>query len=111
MQPAFMTAINTLSEILEQRDNVYKQYVAEGSQPIIIKTLDRGNQTPAKNPLLMVWQDLNTQALAYMDSLGLTARGLRKIIDKRDIKSDGGAFFEDFISNIEREFDESEGKK
>ena len=103
MQPAFTTAISTLSEILEQRDNVYKQYVAEGAQPIIIKTLDRGKQNPAKNPLLMVWQDLNTQALAYMDSLGLTARGLRKIIDKRDIKSNGGSFFEDLLKDFEEE--------
>ncbi len=103
MQPAFTTAISTLSEILEQRDNVYKQYVAEGAQPIIIKTLDRGNQNPAKNPLLMVWQDLNTQALAYMDSLGLTARGLRKIIDKRDIKGNGGSFFEDILKDLEEE--------
>lgn len=103
MQPAFTTAISTLSEILEQRDNVYKQYVAEGAQPIIVKTLDRGNQNPAKNPLLMVWQDLNTQALAYMDSLGLTARGLRKIIDKRDIKSNGGSFFEDLLKDFEEE--------
>ncbi len=100
MQPAFVTAIATLAEILEQRDKVYKQYVEEGAQPIIIKTLDRGNRNPAKNPLLSVWQDLNNQALNYMDSLGLTAKGLRRIKDKEAVGENNKTQFEAFIDSL-----------
>ena len=85
MQPAFEGAIKILAEILEQREKVYKQYIAEGAQPIFIRTLDRGNQNPAKNPLLVTWQELNAQALTYLDSLGLTAKGLRKIKDREAV--------------------------
>ena len=85
MQPAFEGAIKILAEILEQREKVYKQYIAEGAQPIFIRTLDRGNQNPAKNPLLVTWQELNAQALTYLDSLGLTAKGLRRIKDREAV--------------------------
>ena len=100
MQPAFEGAINILAEILEQRERVYKQYTAEGSQPIIIKTLDRGNQNPAKNPLLVTWQDLNAQALTYLDSLGLTAKGLRRIKDREAVGSKETSF-EEMIRSVE----------
>jgi hypothetical protein len=34
-----------------------------------------------KNPRLIVWQDLNTQALAYWRDMGLTPAGLKKLND------------------------------
>lgn len=106
LQPAFEGAIKILAEILEQREKVYKQYVAEGSQPIIVKTLDRGNQNPAKNPLLVTWQELNAQALSYLDSLGLTAKGLRRIKDKEAVSEKGT--FETWLNYFEREMKQSE---
>ena len=87
---------------------VDKLYVAEGAQPIITKTLDRGNKNPAKNPLLTTWQDLNDQALTYMNSLGLTAKGLKQIKDSQGIERQTS--FEDFVNMIERETAEAESK-
>lgn len=108
MQPAFKSAVSVLAEIMEQREAVYKLYVAEGAQPIITKTLDRGNKNPAKNPLLTTWQDLNDQALTYMNSLGLTAKGLKQIKDSQGIERQTS--FEDFVNMIERETAEAESK-
>lgn len=78
-QSAFEPTIQAAADLLEQRDNVYSQYVAEGCQAMVIKTLDRGNQNTAENPLLKVWRDLQTQALKYFQELGLTAASLKKI--------------------------------
>ena len=77
----FLPAIITLSAILEERDRVYKQYVAEGAQPVIDRTSDRGAVNKSKNPLLTTWQDLNKDALSYWRDLGLTPAGLKKIGD------------------------------
>lgn len=104
MQPAFENAVKILAEILEQREAVYKRYIAEGAQPVITKTLDRGNQNPAKNPLLTTWQDLNEQALTYMNSLGLTAKGLRQIRDKQAVNAADN--FDLFVSSLENEVKE-----
>ena len=78
----FQPTIDALAEILEQRDRAYEQFVEEGSQVVIIHTLDRGSENMKKNPLLQVWMDLNTQALAFWRDLGLTAAGLKKINEK-----------------------------
>lgn len=40
----------------------------------------------AKNPLLVMWDDLNKSALAYWRDLGLTPAGLKKI-DEMSLKS------------------------
>ena len=79
MRPEFVPVIHSLAVILEERDRAYEQYVAEGAQPVIIRTSDRGAENPAKNPLLVTWMDLNTQALTYWRDLGLTPAGLKRI--------------------------------
>lgn len=81
----FLPVINTLSDILEERDNVRKKYRAEGSQPLIEKTSDRGAVNKVKNPLLSTWEDLNRDALAYWRDLGLDPAGL-KALDKDAMK-------------------------
>lgn len=78
----FLPAINTLADILEERDRVRKQYIKEGSQPLIEKTSDRGAVNKVKNPLLSTWQDLNRDALSYWRDLGLTPAGLKKLDDE-----------------------------
>lgn len=78
---AFEPTMDTLADILEQRDSAYATFVAEGSQLIITKTSDRGQQNAAKNPLYVQWTELNTQALAYWRDLGLTPKGLKAIND------------------------------
>lgn len=78
----FTPTIDALAEILEQRDRAYEQFVDEGSQVVVVHTLDRGAENTKKNPLLQVWMDLNAQALAYWRDLGLTPSGLKKINEK-----------------------------
>lgn len=81
MRDAFLPVIDTLSDILEQRDAAYTQFLKEGAQIVIERVSDRGAVNPTKNPLWLSWQDLNTQALKYWDSLGLTPKGLKAISD------------------------------
>ena len=82
---AFEDIIKTLSTVLEQRDIAYAEYVADG-RAVIDRTSDRGAVNLAKNPKLSVWQELNTQALAYWRELGLTAAGLKRI-DEQSMKT------------------------
>ena len=76
---SFETTILILSEILEERDRIYDEYKNAGSKPVIEFTTDRKSVNPKINPLLDTWNKLNTTALAYLDKLGLTAAGLRKL--------------------------------
>lgn len=80
-QAAFEATMDTLADILDQRDRAYEKFVDEGAQLIVTKTSDRGQQNAAKNPLYVQWTELNTQALAYWRDLGLTPKGLKAIND------------------------------
>lgn len=79
-QETFLPVIETLAQILEQRDQVHEQYVKEGSHPTITRHTERsGEKNTAKNPLLMIENDLNAQALAFFRQLGLTPKGLKEL--------------------------------
>lgn len=75
----FLPVINTLADILEERDNVRTKYRKEGSKPLVEKRSDRGAINSVKNPLLATWEDLNRDALVYFRDLGLTPAGLKKL--------------------------------
>ena len=75
----FLPVINTLADILEERDSIRKQYKEEGAHPLVERVSDRGSVNNVKNPLLTAWEDLNRDALAYWRDLGLTPAGLRKL--------------------------------
>lgn len=77
----FDAVVETLAAILEQRDNVFKQFVDEGSCYIVTHTSDRGSKSEIKNPLLQVWCELNRDALNYWKELGLTPTSLKKLND------------------------------
>ena len=83
-RPAFDRAIETLSTILEQRDKAHAEFLADG-RTVIEKISDRGAVNVGKNPLLVIWMDLNTQALTYWRGLGLTPAGLKRI-DEQSMK-------------------------
>ena len=51
----------------------------EGAEILVTRISDRGAENRSRNPLLQIWTDLNTQALAYWRDLGLTPAGLKKI--------------------------------
>lgn len=75
----FGNVIQTLAEILEQRDKLYKQYQDEGSEVMVLYVSDRGQENMIINPLLKEWQNMNRDALVYWRELGLTPAGLKKL--------------------------------
>ena len=78
-EKAYDSVISTLSDILEQRDIVYQQYQDEGCQPVREYTNKGGATNTTKNPLLVLWDDLNKSALAYWRELGLTPSSYKKM--------------------------------
>ena len=75
----FEPVIATLSDILEKRDKAKDEFEKSGSKFLILYT-NKGKATnPMKNPLLIIWDELNTTALAYWKELGLTPSSFRKM--------------------------------
>ena len=99
-QKAFDNLIDALSKILAERDRVYEQYIEEGAVAIIDKTSDRGAVNSAKNPLLVVWTELNRDALAYWRDLGLTPAGLKRINEDAMQKKGKGSALEEALKNL-----------
>ena len=82
----YVSIVQTLSDILEQRDAVYDQYIEEGAEPIVEYTNKVGATNTAKNPLLVLWNDLNGQALTYWRELCLTPSAYRKMTGAQPTK-------------------------
>lgn len=78
-QPNFEAIVDTLSDILEQRDKIYEQYVKEGEEAVVIHKSDRGAENRKINPLLTAWDNLNKTALSFWKELGGTPAGLKKL--------------------------------
>lgn len=78
-ESAYDSVVSTLSDILEQRDVVYQQYQDDGCQPVREYTNKGGATNTTKNPLLVLWDDLNKSALAYWRELGLTPSSYKKM--------------------------------
>lgn len=76
---SFMPVIDTLAATLAQRDSTYDEFLESGGKSCIEYTNKGGNTNMTKNPLLVMWDDLNKSALAYWRDLGLTPAGLKKI--------------------------------
>lgn len=72
----FDPVIRSLAEIMEKRDEVMAAY---DGVPIVEHTNSHGETNRMKNPALMLWTDLNAQALQYWRELGLTPASLRKM--------------------------------
>lgn len=98
-RPAFDDVIETLATILEQRDEAMKQYEQTGKHPVVTHTNKAGATNPAKNPCLVMWCDLNTQALAYWRDLGLTPSGLRKLSNETVISINESDPLAEFLKN------------
>lgn len=81
----FDNAIEILAEIMEKRDESEEVYKKSGGNPIIVHTNKAGAKNIAKNPALILWDDLNKSALSYWRDLGLTPSGLKKI-DESSLK-------------------------
>lgn len=78
-EKAYDSVISTLADILEQRDAVYIEYLADGGHPVREYTNKGGATNTTKNPLLVLWDDLNKSALAYWRELGMTPSSYKKM--------------------------------
>lgn len=79
MKKSYESVVSTLADILEQRDAVYQQYVEDGAHPVMEYTNKFGAVNLTKNPVLVLWDELNKTALAYWRELGLTPSSYKKI--------------------------------
>lgn len=73
--------IETLAEIMAERDETYKAYQKTGGHPVISHTNKGGATNLEKNPLLKVWIDLNQLSLTYWRELGLTPSSFKKLTE------------------------------
>lgn len=76
---AFLPVVESLASILEQRDKTAKEFKESGGKSVIEYTNKGGSTNMTKNPLLVLWDDLNKSALAYWRELGLTPSSYKKI--------------------------------
>ena len=77
---SFMTAVDTLADILERRDMAMAEWRKGKCKLLVTKKSDRGATNKAKNPLLLIAQECEKDALTYLAHLGLTPSGLKKAI-------------------------------
>ena len=78
-QPYFDSVIDTLSGIMEMRDDAWTKFEEYGGESVIVHTNKNGQENIVKNPALVVVDDMNKTALAYWRDLGLTPAGLKRI--------------------------------
>lgn len=98
---SFNQVINTLSEVLEERDRVRKLYLADGAKPLVTTVSDRGAKNQRPNPLLKQWIELNNTALSFWRDLGLTPAGLKKINDD-ELKEKKVSTLDSILSGLEK---------
>ena len=98
-QTYFDSVIDTLAQIMESRDRAHEQYIASGSHPTIVHTNKAKEKNIVKNPILVMENELNAQALAYWRDLGLTPSGLKKLSTEVVVKSSDGSL-ESLLSTL-----------
>lgn len=76
---AFDPVIDTLASVLAQRDKTKAEFRKSGGKSVVEYTNKNGSTNQIKNPLLILWDDLNKSALSYWRDLGLTPAGLKKL--------------------------------
>ena len=91
---AFDPVVATLAAILEQRDKTGKEVHASGGHPVVEHTNKGGSTNMTKNPLLVLWDDLNKSALAYWRELGLTPSSYKKMTGASPKADTGGGLLE-----------------
>ena len=78
-RPIFDYVIDTLAGILERRDAAAELLDDEETEMTVETTNKGGFTNMVKNPLLVIWDDMNKSALSYWRDLGLTPAGLKKL--------------------------------
>lgn len=78
-EKSYNAIVETLANILEQRDRTYEKYIDDGAEPVKKYTNKGGATNTVKNPLIVLWDDLNKSALSYWRELGLTPSSYKKM--------------------------------
>lgn len=94
----FSGAIDALSEILEKRDSAAEQYEALGALPVIEHTNQGGATNYVKHPAVVLWNELNTSALAYWRELGLTPSSFKKATGEIPKKEKSGGLLDELAA-------------
>lgn len=98
-KPFFDSVIETLAQILETRDTIHDQWVAEGSEATIVNTTDRsGKENVHKNPLLSLESEYNGLALKYWSEMGITPKSLKAIT--KSIQEDDGESLAEVLKSL-----------
>lgn len=88
---SFDKVINTLADILEQRDKIMLEFKNSDQSYVV---------SGRKNPYIVLWDDLNKTALSYWRELGLTPSSLRKISEAA-LKTKVSSSLEEVLSSLE----------
>lgn len=78
-QPFFESVIDTLAQIMENRDNAQEKFEQLGGQTVVTHTNKAGAKNIVKNPALVVLMECDAQALTYWKELGLTSKAYKEI--------------------------------
>ncbi len=89
-QNYFDNVIDTLSGILETRDNVEQKYIESGAEPVVEYTNKTGRTNRIKNPLLSTYDEMNKTALMYWKELGLTPSAYKKVTGDKPKDGESG---------------------
>ena len=98
---AFESTVDSLASILEQRDKTFKEFQESGGKSVIEYTNKGGSTNMTKNPLLVLWDDLNKTALAYWRELGLTPSSYKKVTGTGTKKEEGKKGLAGILASIE----------
>lgn len=98
-RPFFDHVIDTLSGIMEMRDNAREKFIESGGTTIVRHTNKSGATNIVKNPALVVVMECDAQALAYWRDLGLTPKGY-KSLNADVVKDDNADAFEKLLMKI-----------
>ena len=88
---AFLPVIEAAARTIEQRDAAWEVFVEDGCRYVIDHTNRADNTNLVKNPLFLIWRDLNMDALAMWRELGLTPSGYKKITGDSQNQKKGSA--------------------
>ena len=79
----FDKSIEILNDILNDLDFARKDFKTDDRQYVVEYVNKNGSTNLVKNPQYQVIADLSDRALRYLNELGLTPAGLKKIKDKK----------------------------
>lgn len=78
----FSIVIETLAKLMVDYDKTLAEFEESGSNIIISHTNKAGKENMIKNPMYLAIEMMRKQILEYLQELGLTPSGLKKINKK-----------------------------